>query len=295
MKLATSPDRFSSPRLWPRSRHETSAGRSAASRRPSPTARVKRPAGFADNPCCTWDALRAMPDVHSQFMSQLTTAKEMQWSHSEKYLERLSRAFNMVSVTAAYVEDVLYVLHEDVLEHDDYVETLRNVAFTLRGVAELNLEERDLIVTEMLSLGTDDEDLVRSMVEEKHRIDSASYHLTTASTRDLIISMQRAQAKAVVEAEKKILAKQAAERRLARKKKAKKLNMDVKCVASRAYHHARKAATDAARDWVDNNVRRRQWVPTAMKMLPLSPPSFPLVLSATHTLLPQQGFPSGAP
>lgn len=189
---------------------------------PSPTARVKRPAGFADNPCCTWDALRAMPDVHSQFMSQLTTAKEMQWSHSEKYLERLSRAFNMVSATAAYVEDVLYVLHEDVLEHDDYVETLRNVAFTLRGVAELNLEERDLIVTEMLSLGTDDEDLVRSMVEEKHRIDSASYHLTTASTRDLIISMQRAQAKAVVEAEKKILAKQAAERRLARKKKAKK-------------------------------------------------------------------------
>lgn len=186
---------------------------------PSPTARVKRPAGFADNPCCTWDALRAMPDVHAQFMSQLTTAKEMQWSHSEKYLERLSRAFNMVSATAAYVEDVLYTLDE--LEHDDHVETLRNVAFTLRGVAELNLEERDLIVTEMLSLGTDDEDLVRSMVEEKHRIDSASYHLTTASTRDMIISMQRAQARAVVEAEKKILAKQAAERRLSRKKKPK--------------------------------------------------------------------------
>lgn len=121
---------------------------------PSPTARVKRPAGFADNPCCTWDALRAMPDVHSQFMSQLTTAKEMQWSHSEKYLERLSRAFNMVSATAAYVEDVLFTLDE--LVHDDHVGTLRDVAFTLRGVAELNLEERDLIVTEMLSLGTDD-------------------------------------------------------------------------------------------------------------------------------------------
>ena len=157
-------------------------------------------------------------------MSQLTTAKELQWSHSEKYLERLSRAFNVVSATAAYVEDVLGVLEGVPAEDPEgpVAERLRDSIFTLKGVVDFNLEEHDLIITEIQSLGTEDEDLVRSVVEQRHRVDSASYHLTTASTRDLIVELQRSQAKVVIDAEKKILAKQAAEKRLARKTKAKK-------------------------------------------------------------------------
>ena len=74
-------------------------------------------------------------------MSQLTTAKELQWSHSEKYLERLSRAFNVVSATAAYVEDVLGVLEGVPAEDPEgpVAERLRDSIFTLKGVVDFNL------------------------------------------------------------------------------------------------------------------------------------------------------------